>query len=227
MPWVTKTSDNFNRADESPIQTPWISPANTDKVDIFNNSIVRNVSRTDSGLCRAFLSNSLSYNQRQASIVQVALVANLGIRAQDVDNCYYLYHSENAAFVFLSRMESGNRTTLASTSTSDINSTGTHYWFFGIDGSFMKGTGIPETRSSIDTIDSLAISNFLTASDATFGSGKAQIMGNSRTSTQPVDNWEGLEFGDITLRVFPKSRGLNLGGFPGFSKGRLVNTGGF
>ncbi|MEW6495376.1 MAG: hypothetical protein AB1589_23090 [Cyanobacteriota bacterium] len=227
MAWTTKASDNFNRADETPIQSPWILSAQN-HIDIFNNVIVRNINRIDSSLCRAFLGNSVTYNQRQASIAQVDLVATLGIRCQDVDNCYLLTHSANGAVTYIQRLSAATPTTLASATTGDINATSSHYWFFGADGTSLKGTGVLQSRAAVDTVDDVLIANFITATDATYGSGKAQIVGSSRTSTNFVDDWEGLEFSTGSApRIFPRGRALNFGGFVPFAKGRIINSGGF
>lgn len=171
MAWSLIFSDDFNRANETPIASPW-DPVN---LNLTSNAVVAAASNG-----RAYLTgDTRTWNAKQASSalgteggVDLSYMQT-GVRCTDKNNGYMAWHYITGAVVY--KVVSGAYTLLAQGASWGATIPGIAAT---ADGSTITALIVSNPQAGPDGWTSLSS---VAATDATFGGGKPLVVGGSRS----------------------------------------------
>jgi hypothetical protein len=205
----TSGTDNFNRANETPLQSPWTQQPGTFNMNLSGNAVV-GASSWD----QRYYHSTVTPSADQYSRIEIVDKRGVGVDARmqtDAESGYTCYHSSSANEMKLYKTVNGTETllvdwtavTLSATDNVEIRAEGTN-----ISCWYDTGSGMTKLMEAANQTD--------------FASGKVGIHMNGTLGS--LDNWAGGDLAVSTLEVTTTSLPNGTVGVP-YSQ-QLSATGG-
>lgn len=188
---TTTATDNFDRADETPIASPWAAQTGVDAMRLISNEVLTNISANESAAYHSIVPPNDQWSQAVLSTLETStadIQYGLGpaVRMQTGDSRKYRACCRTGQILLLLWDNVGGRTQLGSTFSGTV-SVGDLIYLEAV------GTIIRVLQNGVERIN---------VTDATLSSGRFGMGGTySNITAAALDTWKGGDFSIAAARA--------------------------